>query len=406
MVHALDDVATLAEGAQGRLGFVIDDPLAGPDLIGEAKRFEFSQATDLLNRERVRLMLGVWGKIDDAGVLTVADELPIKLGPALGPDLPFEITANVEIGPRPEFLRHEIACAVPHPLPDVIAGDHEILAVIGTAAQDDMDMGIVGVPVIHRDPVQRRAKILLHPGHQVAGEGFEIGHVDGVLGRDDEPEMVPIVGAAFGEILDIGIVGSGTEHASVLAVTGYTFASQIGEVSGERRGARGMADNTSLDDRDAGAAGQQAIGLDAGDPASPELRSFAGADPPRAGDAASCLLRRRQRLRDEGPRGLCPRRTDPPRTNAELALIGHRAIPQCGKGDADTESWVFGAHCAERRQCAGRGEKPSKYNRPTDVQCARFYLAIVRSFCRIPASAPSTTRGNTRRCEWGRARSW
>ena len=46
----------------------------------------------------------------------------------------------------------------------------------------------------------------------------------------------------------------------------------------------------------------------------------------------------RFRLRDEGPDALRSRRTHTARTNAEFALIGHGAAPQCAKDRADTEA--------------------------------------------------------------------
>lgn len=43
------------------------------------------------------------------------------------------------------------------------------------------------------------AEIGLHVLGEVAGEGLAIGHVAGVLGRDDEANMMAVVLAAFGE---------------------------------------------------------------------------------------------------------------------------------------------------------------------------------------------------------------
>ena len=62
-----------------------------------------------------------------------------------------------------------------------------------------MDVRIIGVPVIDADPVELRAEVLLHLPHQVAGEGLEVCHLDRVLRRDDEAEMVPVVLGALGE---------------------------------------------------------------------------------------------------------------------------------------------------------------------------------------------------------------
>ena len=131
-----------------------DDPLARTDLIGEAKDFELAQPADLERVEFVRLAVGTRREIDDAGAAAVARKLTIELGPALGLDLALESAADLEIGARAELLRDEIARAVAHAFLDVVARDDEVLAVVAHAAHDEMDMGIVGVPVIDGDPVE------------------------------------------------------------------------------------------------------------------------------------------------------------------------------------------------------------------------------------------------------------
>ena len=67
-------------------------------------------------------------------------------------------------------------------------------------------MRIVGVPVIDRDPVELGAEIAFGVGHQLAGEGAKVGHLGRVLGRHGEPEMMPVVLAALGEGLRVGVL--------------------------------------------------------------------------------------------------------------------------------------------------------------------------------------------------------
>ena len=98
-----------------------------------------------------------------------------------------------------QFHRDPLLGAGAHPLADVAAVDHEIAAIIGAPAHQDVDVRIVGVPVIDRDPVEPGAEILFHVGHQFAGEGPDIGKFGCVLGRDDEAEVMAIIGAAFGK---------------------------------------------------------------------------------------------------------------------------------------------------------------------------------------------------------------
>lgn len=208
-------------------------------------------------------------------------------------------------------------------------------------------MGIVGVPMVRRDPIELRAEILLHMPHKVAGEGSEVGHLRRILWRDDEAEMVSVAITALGKHLDAGVIGLGAEHAGLFPVTGHALALQVGKVCGERHATRRVTNDAGLDDRDARATGQQAVGLDVGDPAPAEARSVARADLTGAGDASTSFLRRRQGLGDERPHGLIAVGAYSPRSDAKLALIGHGVVLQRGKEDADTKPWGFDAHCAE-----------------------------------------------------------
>ena len=82
---------------------------------------------------------------------------------------------------------------------DVIAADDQILTVLGTPAHQDMDVRIVGVPMIDGDPVQLRSEVALDVGHELAREGAEVRQFGGVLRRNGEAEMVAVVLAALGE---------------------------------------------------------------------------------------------------------------------------------------------------------------------------------------------------------------
>jgi len=52
------------------------------------------------------------------------------------------------------------------------------------AAQHDVRVGIVGIPMINCDPVQLGAQVRLHTLHQVARVATQIFDLCGVLGRD------------------------------------------------------------------------------------------------------------------------------------------------------------------------------------------------------------------------------
>ncbi|WP_426727541.1 hypothetical protein [Enterobacter cloacae complex sp. 288G10] len=90
---------------------------------------------------------------------------------------------------------------------DVVTRDDEVFAGVVAPAPDQVGVRVVGVPVIHRHPIQPRAQVGFHAAHQMPGVGAQVVQLGPVLGRDDEAEMVPVVGAAFLEGVQIGFVG-------------------------------------------------------------------------------------------------------------------------------------------------------------------------------------------------------
>jgi hypothetical protein len=71
-------------------------------------------------------------------------------------------------------------------LAHVIAGDDEIGPILRDAPHEQVDMWVVGVPVIDRDPVESRPQIAFHLGDEVTGEGLEVVHLGGILRRNNE----------------------------------------------------------------------------------------------------------------------------------------------------------------------------------------------------------------------------
>ena len=67
----------------------------------------------------------------------------------------------------------------------IVARDDEVLAIVADAANDQMDMGMFGVPMIDRDPL--RAEVLLHLANQLAGEALEVGHLQRIIRADGGP---------------------------------------------------------------------------------------------------------------------------------------------------------------------------------------------------------------------------
>lgn len=193
-------------------------------------------------------------------------------------------------------------------------------------------MGIVGVPVIGRNPIEPGPEVGFHLAREVAREGAQVRQLGGVLGRDDEAEMVPVVLRARGETSVIGAVAVGIEHHGLFTVARDAVALEIREVSIERRRPKGpalVAGDPRLDD-DAARRAEKPRAAE-GDPSAPEARTAiagrlaartaAGADMPRALGGAQDLV-------DEALGFRHPRRTDAAWPDPEVAVaVAHRRPP-------------------------------------------------------------------------------
>ena len=188
------------------------------------------QPTDLEGMEWVGLLATLGCEVDDAMAVGIADKLPVELGPVLGIDLAFERPLDVEIRPQAKFLCNQILRAGAHTLLDVVAGDDEVLAVVGDAAHDDVDVRMLGVPVVNRDPIELGAEVLLDLASQLAGETLEVGHLRRVIGRDDEAEVMSVLLAPLGEGVGVGIFRVRAEQPGLLAVPGDALAPEIAEM--------------------------------------------------------------------------------------------------------------------------------------------------------------------------------
>mgnify|MGYP001555008315 CR=1 FL=1 len=90
-----------------------------------------------------------------------------------------------------------------------------------------MDMRVVGVPVIDRRPIQPRSQVGLHPVHQVPGIGTQVVQLGPVLRRDDETEMVPVVGGPLLEGIQVGFVGLWPIGPARLAIAARAVALDV-----------------------------------------------------------------------------------------------------------------------------------------------------------------------------------
>src|SRR6185437_7822420 len=324
LMHGLDDVAAHAELAQRPVESRFQNPASCAHRVGEAEAFQLGGAA---KQQAAELrVLGVWAgpEIDDATafVRDVAQRA-IEAGPTLRLDLPLQRALNLLFGARTQLEGDPLRGPVADAATDVVAADDQVRAVVGAAADQKMDMGIVRVPVIDGDPVEPRAEIALHIGDELAREGLEVADLRRVLRRDNEAEVVAVVLAAFREAALVGVIAGRIEHPRRCSVTGDAVALEIGDVLGQRRRAEPRALVTddarfghdaprvrAQPDRDRGAA-PTAEARPAPALAGPE----AVADVPR-------LLRGPHHLADEGLRTLAAAvaMLDAPRPDAQVVV--------------------------------------------------------------------------------------
>ena len=132
---------------------------------------------------------------------------------------------------------------------DIVARDDEVFAGVVAPAHDQVGVRVVGVPVIHRHPLQPRTKISLHAVHQVPCVGAQVFQLRTVLGRDDEAEMVPVIGAAFLEGVEVGGIRLRSVGLARLAITAHAVALDVAQVLGERlRAGLALIHQQRLDD--------------------------------------------------------------------------------------------------------------------------------------------------------------
>jgi hypothetical protein len=122
------------------------------------------------------------------------------------------------------------------------------LAVIGAASHEDMDVWVLGVPMVDGDPIEPRAEVARGLVHELAGEGPQARELAGIIGRDDEPEMMPVVLATLSEGSAVGLVSGGIEQFAGRPIAGHPVALEISDMGAQRTRRSHPPDHLRLDD--------------------------------------------------------------------------------------------------------------------------------------------------------------
>ena len=89
-------------------------------------------------------------------------EGPIEPGQALLPDLVEQLLDPLDLALGTQLERDQGLGASPHAMADIVAGHDQVLALIVPAANDDVGVGMPGVEMIDRHPVELGVEVALH----------------------------------------------------------------------------------------------------------------------------------------------------------------------------------------------------------------------------------------------------
>jgi len=183
-VHGLDDVVADREVAQRVLDSRLEGPAAGRHLFGKSEPFELCDPPDQQAPQFRVFVRSAGTEIGDPGAL-VGDvaERPVETRPAVGLHLLLQGGADLVFAARSQFQGDPLGGAVAKAPAVVVAADHQVLAVVSPSADQDMDVWIVRVPVVDRDPIEPGAEIAFGIGHQLTGKRSQALECGGILGE-------------------------------------------------------------------------------------------------------------------------------------------------------------------------------------------------------------------------------
>src|SRR5713101_4223886 len=232
LVHGLDDVAALAQFAQGGLQLFAQLPPARRGLGGKPHSLQLAKPRQPQRAVGDAARIGRRVPEVHETLAGLGDQRPIDAGEAILIDLGRDLALLLDRGDRTEFERHQLACPLANAMGDVIAVDDQILAQLISAVDDDMNMRMAGIKMVHRDPIELRSQVSFDLAYEVAGEAGEVAEAHTVLRRNDDAKLVAVVLAAIEEGIAVGPVLRRRIQPAALAIARGAVALDITQMSG------------------------------------------------------------------------------------------------------------------------------------------------------------------------------
>ncbi len=166
-------------------------------------------------------------QVDHALLPLLAQEHLVEPGHPLGLDLVLQLRLKLDLTLVTQFPGYQLARPVADAIGDIVSGNVENAAVIKDATHDDVGVGMAGVVMIDRDPVEASGEIQFHLAHEVPREAAKVAHLGCILRRDDEPKLMAIFPAALHKRLAVGLVLEGGIGLALIAVTRNTIPFKV-----------------------------------------------------------------------------------------------------------------------------------------------------------------------------------
>src|SRR6266852_3230483 len=253
LVHGLDDIAALAQLTQGGLQLFTQLPAARRGFAGKPHSLQLAKPRQPQCAVGDAARIGRRVPEVHAPLAGLGDQRPIDASEAILIDLGRELALLLDLGDRTEFERHQLACPLANAMGDVVAIDDQILVQLISAVDDDVNMRMAGIKMVHRDPIELRSQVSFEFAHEVAGEAGQVAEAHTVLRRDNDAELVAIVLAAIEEGIAVGPVLRRRIKPPALAIARGAVALNITEMSGGAAVLAGGTDGARFDDDAPGA---------------------------------------------------------------------------------------------------------------------------------------------------------
>jgi hypothetical protein len=127
----------------------------------------------------------------DPVVLHAALDLPVERREPLLGDLLCVGAADVDLKARAQLLGRDFLRPPAQAVRDVATIQPDLPAAAVHTSDDDVSVGIVGVVVVNRSPLELATEVPLDPGHQAPHVLGEI-EIVGILRGDDDAKLMPL----------------------------------------------------------------------------------------------------------------------------------------------------------------------------------------------------------------------